>query len=60
MAAEPVVALSPVQHNFETRESNRDEQDAYVIDSKLSAAPGFAPFLAEFNRVVNHPARQQK
>src|SRR5229473_7071329 len=39
VAPKPVVALSPVQHNFEARKSNRDQSDSNAVDPKLATPP---------------------
>src|SRR5437870_9729209 len=60
MAAKPVIALPTIQHNFEAGESNRYKPNTNMVDLKLPAPPGLAPFLSEFNRIVNHATRQQQ
>jgi hypothetical protein len=56
MAPEPVVALTPVQHDFQAGKSNRYQHDTDVVDPELAAPPGLAAFLREFWRVMNQPA----
>src|SRR5437899_12462574 len=58
VAAKPVVALAPVQHDFEAGKSNCDQKDSNAVDPKLATAPRLASFLGEFLRVVNQAARQ--
>ena len=57
MALQPVVALATIQHDFKAGESDRDQADPDVVDPKLASALRGLPFLGEFDRIVNQPAR---
>jgi len=58
-AAEPVVALAPIEHDLEAGKSDRYQHDTNVVDPELPAAPCLAAFLGEFGRIVNESAGKQ-
>ena len=60
MAAQPIVALTAVQDDFQAGEPDRDENDPDIVDAQLAPAPSLSPFRHEPRRIVNQPARQQK